>query len=195
LIVTGTEKPRPDDGPYPPGIVYQYIDLVPARFNTISEAEIFFSVPQSWLEQHRISPEDVILSRLTGQSWISLPTKILKTKDGYVSYSATSPLFSLFAIAGIPGNLTSTPTLTPVTAARTIETPLTTIPVKVPDARSLAPEQTTAVPAPSARPSAGTPLTSLLLIVTVLIVAGASGFLVRRWWIRRQNPALFRENE
>jgi PKD repeat protein len=188
LIVTGTVKPRPDDGPYPPGIVYQYIDLVPARFSSITGAEIFFSVPQSWLDQHQLAPKNVVLYHLTGDGWVALLMKILETKDGHIYYSTTSPGFSLFAIAGTLGNLTAASIS--VDTDIPAKTALTTVPVKInAEISPVVPETSTA------QPTSGLPVTPIVILSGAGLGMIAIIFLVRRWWIRRQNPALFREND
>jgi hypothetical protein len=196
LILTGTEKSRPDDGPYPPGTVYQYIDLIPARYGTITGAEIFFSVPQEWLNGHGIAPDTIVLYHRTGTGWVALPTRVLTTKDGTVYLSAASPGFSLFAIAGVTGTPVaaapapaSSVTITAAETARVadpVETPVTRLPVA---------HQTTSAPAPVPEPSAssGFPYVMPVLAVTGCIVIIGGGWYVHRWWIRRQNPALFRK--
>ncbi|MDD1683816.1 MAG: PGF-pre-PGF domain-containing protein [Methanoregula sp.] len=189
LIVTGTLKPRPDDGPYPPGIVYQYIDLVPARFKTITGAEIFFSVPQSWLDEHQIAPKNVIVYHLTENGWVALPIKVLNTKDGNVYFSATSPGFSLFAIAGTKGNATPVTVSTSQMTFGGLEqeqTPVQTANVPVTT-------QTTVPPATNVKPSAPSLLLNIVLVIAAIGIMSGGGFMIRRWWIQRQNPALFRE--
>lgn len=44
-----------------------------------------------------------------------------------------------------------------------------------------------------ANPDTSFPLTTIALIGAGCIVLAGSGWYVRRWWIRWQNPALFRE--
>ena len=57
MIVTGTVQSGPGPGmPAAPGEVYQYLRLVPARYSTITGAEIVFSVPESWFAEHTLSP-------------------------------------------------------------------------------------------------------------------------------------------
>jgi len=186
LIVTGTVKPRPDEGPYPPGTVYQYFNLVPARFSTITGSGIFFSVPQSWLDQHQIVPENIILFHQTANGWIPLPTTVLSAKDGTVYFSAQNSGFSLFAIAGSPvattpvnpGTIQVTPVSSPMQAG-IAQTPVTV--------------QTTVPPVtPATPPAPSSPVTVVPVIAAIGVLAGGV-FLARHWWMRRQNPALFRE--
>jgi len=193
LIVTGNvQYGSGGNFTVPPGIVFQYISLVPARYNTITNAVINFTVPQSWLEENHIDPGSIVLYRLTANGWEALPTTVLYTKDGTVYFSAVSPGFSLFAIAGTPT------VLTPPKVAATqeiVSTPVLEQPL-VPAAVAKAPvtTQTTAPPVPSSVPAGSSPFP----VVPVLIGIGCVGLIgggwyVRRWWIRRQNPALFAE--
>jgi hypothetical protein len=52
--------------------------------------------------------------------------------------------------------------------------------------------QTTIIPV-TPQPAPGFPLTTVALIGAGCIVLIGGGWYVRRWWIRRQNPALFEE--
>jgi hypothetical protein len=187
LIVTGTARSRPDDNILPPGTVYQYADLVPARYNTINGAEISFTVPQEWLDAQKIAPGSVVLYRRTAGSWTALPTRVVDIKDGNGNFVSASPGFSLFAIAGTPGSLTAAPAPVPAEIPP-VETIFTTVPVKTPEVT-----RTTAAPAIATEPAPGFPFMSMLLIVAGMIVLAAVGFLIRRWWIQRQNPALFED--
>ena len=50
-----------------------------------------------------------------------------------------------------------------------------------------------APPGTSAVPSGGIPVFSLVAGIAGIGILASGGFMVRRWWIRRQNPALFRK--
>ena len=132
-----------------------------------------------------------MLYHQTANGWEALPTRVLSTKDGTVYFSAESTGFSLFAIAG-------TPTVaTPPGIAATQE--IVSIPdqekAPAPAAVVKAPvtTQTTAPPATAPQPAAPSPLLNIVLIIAAIGILAGGGFMARRWWIRRQNPALFRE--
>jgi PGF-pre-PGF domain-containing protein len=189
LIVTGTvQEGSGSRCGAPPGVTFQYIGLVPARYGTITKAVINFTVPQSWLDEHRIDPGNIVLYRQTSNCWEALPTTMLSTKDGTVYFSAESTGFSLFAIAGIPD---PTAPATVATSGSTVEEQVTTraIAVKAPvTMKTTAPP---AAPEATAGPSAF-PVLPALIGIGCIGLAG-SGWYIRRWWIRRQNPALFME--
>jgi hypothetical protein len=193
LIVTGTVQPGSGNNlTAPPGTVYQFISLVPARYTSITKAVINFTVPQAWLDENHIAPGSIVLYHQTANGWEALPTTVLYTKDGTVYFSAQSTGFSLFAITGITGSVGSSAVSAPVATTgsftggqepvRTAE--VTKAPVKT---------QTTVSPPAPAAPSSGFPLMTVVLIGAGFIVLIGSGWYVRRWWIQRQNPALFRE--
>ncbi len=101
LIVTGTVTSPPGQGiGQPSGTVYQYIDLAPAQYTPIDRAVISFTVPVSWLNSNDISPQNVVLQRREGQSWLSLPTTLVKTEGGQVYFTAVSPGLGPFTITG-----------------------------------------------------------------------------------------------
>jgi hypothetical protein len=192
LIVTGTVQPGSGSNMTPPpGIVFQYISLVPARYDSITKAVIHFSVPQSWLDENHIDPKSIVLYHQTANGWEALPTTMLSAKDGTVYFSAESTGFSFFAIAGTPG--VTVPEVTAMTTQgimiQVVQNPASAPVVNVP--------VTTPTTAPPASPEAPTgsspvPLIPVLIVIGCVGLAG-SGWYVRRWWIRRQNPALFRE--
>lgn len=194
LIVTGTMQHNAGDNvTAPTGIVYQYISLVPARYNSITNAVINFTVPQEWLHGNSIAHSGIMLYRLTSNGWEALPTTFLYTKDGTAHFSAQSTGFSIFAIAG---------TQTVATPVATVTTPQDNTPQaeQTPAAaavvKTTVTTQTTAPPAPAApQPPAGSApvpvLPALLGLCCVGLIGG--GWYARRWWIRRQNPALFAE--
>ena len=190
LIVTGTVQNGPGSNVTAPlGTVFQYISLVPARYNTITKAVISFAIPQAWLDENHVLPGSIVLYHQTANGWEALPTTVLYTKDGTVYFSAESSGFSLFAIAGTPAGTA------PVTAATTqgitgsvVQTPIPADVVKVPVTT-----QTTAPPATAPQPAAPSPLLNIVVVIAAIGIFAGGGFMARRWWIRRQNPALFRE--
>jgi PGF-pre-PGF domain-containing protein len=192
LIVTGTVQPGSVSNlTAPPGIVYQYISLIPARFTSITNAVIHFTVPQSWLDGSHIDPKSIVLYHQTANGWEALPTTVLSTKDGTVYFSAESTGFSLFAIAGTPA--AATPEVTAMTT-QGIMSAIVQTPEMAAVAKAPVTTQTTAPPATTQQPAAPSPLLNVILIAAIGILA-AGGFMARRWWIRRQNPALFHEED
>jgi uncharacterized protein YjbI with pentapeptide repeats len=194
LVVTGTVQPGPGSNlSAPPGVVYQYLTLVPARYDTITRATINFTVPQSWLDGNHIAPGSIVLFHRTANGWEALPTTVLSTKDGTGYFSAESTGFSLFAIAGAPAALT--PPVVPATQ-ETRDSPVTEQ-TPAPAAAAKVPVTThTTAPAPAPDAPAGSSafpvLPALAGVGCVGLVGG--GWYVRRWWIRRQNPALFEDS-
>jgi PGF-pre-PGF domain-containing protein len=191
LMVTGTTITNPGQSSTPPqGITYQYIDITPARYTTISGAVIFFTVPLSLLQGHNPDPHNVVLYHKTSDGWVALPTTVLSTKDGAVHFSASSPGLSLFAIGGVTETTEPVSATTArVTASSGSREPATQAPVI--DAPVT--KQTTTPPAVASMPSASSPVIIGVFVIAAMCMMGAGGCIVRRWWIRRQNPALFRE--
>ncbi|MGD0080836.1 MAG: ice-binding family protein [Methanoregula sp.] len=143
LIVTGIVASGPGKGiSQPPGTVYQYLDLLPAQYTSIDQAVLSFIVPLSWLDGNNITPQNVILYHLDGHSWMALPTTLVKTDGGEAYFTAVSPGFYQFAIAGqftspvttvetaIPPSQ-SPPIVSPVTPAQPTPLPTTKSPVPV----------------------------------------------------------------
>jgi hypothetical protein len=149
---------------------------VPARFTEITGANITFTVPAAWLEEHGFTPESIVLYHYNGTAWEALPTWVVDAAGTTVTFRAATPGFSLFAITGIerPEGTVTTPT---ATTSRAVAEPTAT--------------QTTA--APAGEPAPEFPLGTVALAGGAILVLIGAGFLVRRWWIRRQNPALFRD--
>jgi hypothetical protein len=172
-------------------MVYQYLGLVPARFTTITNAVIHFTVPQAWLDEHHIAPGSIVLYHQTVSGWEALSTSLLYTKDGTVYFSAQSRGFSIFAIAGAPG------VLTPPAGTAIPEIPDTPAreQAPAPAAAVTAPvtSQTTVPPATTPQPAAPSPVLNIVLVIAAISVLAGGGWYARRWWIRRQNPALFAE--
>jgi PGF-pre-PGF domain-containing protein len=173
--------------------VYQYIAVTPARYTTISSVTLNFNVPASWLADKGFTKNDIALMLWdpTAKTWSSLPTSIISESQGTITYQAIAPHMSEFAVAYQKGaasqaNVTVIQMDIPLSAPTTLMTPHISI-------RPTSPTQTqTIAPAASTSPSSGTPLTTMVIAVVGIIIIVGGAFLVRRWWIRRQNPALFR---
>jgi hypothetical protein len=190
LVITGTGLDSTTGNRTPlPGTVFAFFRLEPAAYGSITHATINFSVPQSWMDGNHFAPGSIVLYHLTAAgNWAALPTTVLYAKDGTVYFSAESDGFSLFAIAGTPAAATP--------AVRTVGTSRSTVQEQV-TARAIGAKapvttQTTVPPAPVQQP-AGFPFLTAALIGAGCIILTGSGWYVRRWWIRRQNPALFME--
>jgi hypothetical protein len=197
LIVTGTVVDAPGTAvPASAGTVYQYLDLVPARYTTITGAVISFTVPLSWLNDHHIVPQNVVLYHLAGSTWVPLPTTWVESRDGQAYFTASTPSFSRFAITAksSPAATVSQTVVTPAVVTPEVKNTPPAI-IAAPVAGTPAPARTTASPSPA---PADTPKPGF---TPAVIGTGAAGLAIlaigavytRRWWIRRQNPALFHE--
>lgn len=106
IIITGTTASGSGQRiGQPSGTLYQYIDVVPARYTTIDEALISFTVPISWLKDNNIDPQNVVLNNLDGDAWTALPTTFVKSEGVQAYFTAESPELSpRFAITGTFGS-------------------------------------------------------------------------------------------
>ncbi len=180
----------------PATTVYQYIAVTPARFTTISSATFNFKVPASWLADKGFSNKDIALTLWDpdAKTWTSLQTSIVSTNQYETTYQVIVPHMSEFAIvyqkgaaAQAQANVTAIQTSVPLKTATTYMT-------TTPSIRTTTPTQTQTVPpAASSPPTGGTPLNTMVIAVVGIIVIVVGAFLVHRWWIRKQNPALFKE--
>ena len=117
----------------------------------------------------------------TAKAWVSLPTTVDRTTR---TVTTTTKHFSLFAVFV---KIAKTASSAPTRATYSWETPAAVI-------------HTTARVVPTATPVPAPPQSSpqLPVVTIVAIIAGIAVLigcilLLRRWWIRRQNPALFRK--
>ncbi|MFA4859275.1 PGF-pre-PGF domain-containing protein [Methanoregula sp.] len=138
-----------------------------------------------------MSPQNVVLYHYTGGAWTALPTTYGITTQGQVTFTSTSTGFSLYAISAQPGTA-GNQTASASTATIGNPAPVST-PVKIssPATPAHAVQQMTTVPAST--PAPGLPLPAIAAGVLVILVLIGAGFLIRRWWIRKQNPSLFRK--
>lgn len=198
VIITGTQRDTlPSGVPQAAPGTYQYVELTPARADSITGATISFEVPVSWLEGQSLTTTDIAMTRYHDGAWVTLPTTFNGVTNGIASYSARSPGFSLFAI--VPAKGAAQESGTASLSCPNVRAPAT-CPVcpgisagsQVLSSGAVAATETSAVPAPS-MPGTNFPLATIALIGAGCIVLIGSGWYVRRWWIRRQNPGLFRE--
>jgi PGF-pre-PGF domain-containing protein len=177
------------------------IEPVGVNPSSISQSTITFAVAGSWLSQHGVNPQDIVLMRDHNGQWSELTTSFDHQAGNTYYFTATTPGFSYFAITtrvnAMTGNtttVTATPTVTVITNAVTPLAP-TTVPTYSRSATTPVTTQTTAVPASDAGPagSTGIPVLAVITGIVGIVIVTVGGVLVRRWWIRRQNPALFRK--
>ncbi|PKG31814.1 MAG: hypothetical protein CW742_11425, partial [Methanoregula sp.] len=99
IVVTAFSRWGPPQGiPELDFPIYQYVEINPARYTTITSVTILFSVPQEWADGQEFSRDDFGLHHYTNGAWQSLPTTWVKTENGQMYFSAESSGFSLFAI-------------------------------------------------------------------------------------------------
>ena len=174
------------------------IDLVGVNPSSVSSGTITFAVSGSWMREHGVTTGDIVLMRNHDGTWAELPTMFDHVTGDTYYFTATTPGFSSFAVATrlnatVAGNTTATiPVTTGITSSPT--SPLTA-PVTAATTQTTTVPQTTAVPASTDIPagSSGIPVLWAVTGICGIVIAVTGGFLVRRWWIRRQNPALFRK--
>jgi hypothetical protein len=195
LIVTGGVASGPGlNTANPPGIVYQYLDITPARYGTITGAEISFVVPQSWLTEHHFTAQDMVMYHRVGTVWQALPTRLVKSANGQLWFTATSPGLSRFAITGQAHATVTTVSTQAEKVGNGVKSSVVEKSVYTASPVSSGPVVTQKIaPTAPATPDPGFPFTAAALIGVCGIGLIGGGMLVRRWWIRRQNPALFRE--
>lgn len=193
---------------------YERITMNWINPDAIDHADIVFAVNDNWLTGQKLGAEDVVVLRYADAVWTEIPTLPGTKDDTFRYYRATTPGFSYFAVAarrenstGATVNATVRVPDTPISGTGSGGVTSTGIPVAavptvlptVTTAEAVAP----AISATPVQPSIGTiffPETGLALgtvvawiLVIVLIIILVC--LIHRWWIRRQNPALFRKYE
>ena len=146
----------------------------------------FTMTPSQWdaaLAQANGKSQDITVQYYdtTAKTWVSLPSTVDRTTR---TVTTTTKHFSLFAVFV---KITKTASSAPTRATYSWETPAAVIHTPA----SVVP---TATPVPALPQSSPQPpvLTIVAIIAGIAVLIGCI-LLIRRWWIRRQNPALFRD--
>jgi PGF-pre-PGF domain-containing protein len=71
-----------------------------ATSKNIEKAVICFKVEKSWIKDKKIDISSITLNRYSEKKWNQLPTSLLSEDDKYLYFTAQTPGFSPFAIAG-----------------------------------------------------------------------------------------------
>jgi len=170
--------------------------------SSISSGTITFAVSESWLTDHGLTSADIVLMRYHDGVWVELPTTYQYDAGGVCYFTATTPGFSYFAIASRAGtaaeNAAATGIASPSLTAGAVRA-VTASATHPASGNTVSPTVSTPVTTGTAAVPAG--MTGSPGFPTLWIIAGIGGiavvavgvFLIRRWWIRRQNPALFKE--
>jgi LPXTG-motif cell wall-anchored protein len=175
LIITGSASSEPGKDISPaPGTIYEYVDLLPARYASIQESVISASLPMSWLSGHNLAPQDVVIYHLSGSAWNALPTSLVISDSGRAYYTALSPGFGRFAITGDFRESVAPPVIDQTKTRGTFgdmveaSVPVTTV------SHTPVVTQTTEIPAqPATLPSAGfSSLTIVAAIFGIMILIG-----------------------
>jgi PGF-pre-PGF domain-containing protein len=175
---------------------YLQISPVGVSRSTITSGTISFVVSGTWLTTNNIAPANVELMRYSDNQWNALPTTFVSQSGNNYYFSAVTPGFSYFAIT-VKSQGTTTANATTTAAAEGTFVPAATaitgtagvsgISATLPATGTPVAAETT-VPAPLP----GLPFNTIGIAIAALVIIVIAAFLIRRWWIRKQNPALFK---
>jgi PGF-pre-PGF domain-containing protein len=165
----------------------------------VKDIFITFSVDEGWMKQQGIVPENLVMMRYYDNSWHEIPTHIEEHSNGRYYYVASASGVSYFAVtykgALIP--LTMQTLASQITnPQQTLSESLTVEPTRLANLTTVPKtpvKTTTTVPPISSEEPCAIPLLWIIIGIGAFIGFVLIALLVRRWWIRRQNPALFRK--
>jgi hypothetical protein len=161
-------------------------------------------VHADYLSEHKVVPADILIMSYGNRGWEALPTAFVRSSGNDFYFSADADRYSLLAVGNTKEGVSGLPGFT-VARASSAPSPIATpvSPAAVPDTLISRAGQgivsgpvtvsTTIAPPAPAGPATGFPFITAALIGMGGVGLVGCGMLVRRWWIRRQNPALFRE--
>ncbi|MFA4860768.1 thaumatin family protein [Methanoregula sp.] len=182
-----------------------YLEISPVGVpsGSISQGIITFTVDGVWLTTNNLAPGNVVLMRYHDQQWSPLPTTFVSVSNGIYTFTSTTPGFSYFAVTAdkqkslaattpSPGATANTTLAAITTGAGTSSSVTATTTKLVSSAMATA---TTVAPAvtPAPATTSGFPLGLLGIAVVIVVIIAVAAILIHRWWIRRQNPMLFRK--
>jgi len=103
VMISAEKLPsRPDDVTTPQANAYEYVSVKTSGVtdNDINSVKITFAVSRDWLTDINDSSVSLIRWNSAALKWDSLITEKVSADAGEITYSATSPGFSTFAIVG-----------------------------------------------------------------------------------------------
>ena len=190
LIATAMKVSSYETGIFPASMpVFEYIRLTPARYGSISSAVIEFSVPLTFIDKNNITTQDISLSQFNEGTWKDLPTSFDRVMSGRAFYRAECYGFPLFAIIA---------NMNPATIALHEDDPEIHEPIMMREQ-----EHRETGDLVTFRQTL-TPVTELSnheqefpYPAAAFGLSGCGGVIIgvytaRRWYLHRQNPALFR---
>jgi PGF-pre-PGF domain-containing protein len=168
--------------------------------------DIYLKVNSGYMSGHSVTPADIVIMSYGSSGWTELPTTFVYSSGNDFYFTASADSYSLLAIGNKKEGTGVLPSFGTVqvspAASQAVVTRSTSSlaysnsqPVAYPSKGAPVARQTTVAPVAGPGPagSSGFPFVTAGLIGAAGLVLAGSGFMVRRWWIRRQNPALFRE--
>jgi len=96
LVTDGGSTSNTPNGRTLAGIVA--ISPVGVNPASISSGTVTFAVSERWLDDHGLTPADIVLMRYHNGAWAELPTTYQYESGGACYFTATTPGFSYFAI-------------------------------------------------------------------------------------------------
>ncbi len=155
--------------------VYQYLQFTKTNVadEDTSKITINFRVPKSWLTDNGVGEDDVALYRYSDNKWNVLATTKTQSDAGTVSYQATTPGFSTFAV-GVKEGAAAPPAPT----APTGEVP-TTAPATPPGTQS-APATPSQNEGQMSQPASKTTTMAWVVVLIIVVLAGAGYYLMQQ---------------
>jgi hypothetical protein len=174
---------------------------------TISKTtDLYFKVNSRYLSEHRVVPSDIVIMSYEEQEWEALPTTFAHSSGNDFYFTANVDSYSVLAIGNRKEGNANLPSFNPVMGSPSVTSENS---AKSPSSLAASDPQhieysaihvpaehkITAIPVDETKPasSSGISVPILAIIGTGCLSMGLCGLLIRRWWIRRQNPALFRK--